>query len=369
MRLQVSVAAFVLSVLGGCMTFGIGARVDPASVEIDVVKPTRGEESDLFVEAELRGPYVGQLYEVALERDGAKVASAHPKHHWFNLKLGESGLVQAELPFSGVEPGRHMLVLRFRGNLSLPVTAKVPVELVRLPSTAGYQIAVSPASHVRRATIRFGSTPAFDMRIPVDIRQPWSRVDVLWYQGGTLHGSFSSELSPGPIYVGQTFKVPAQLSGWPKDLPADRVSGDWSIHIIQDGEYLTSCRMSVRGRGTTTLPCAPDRSPATADARARAAHLPRGRRDAARTREVLALHRSSEVRELLLVLGRMERDADQLRVMSLVAAADKETAVTERQYKNADRRQKLAWVDQDDSAAEYRALRRRYLRAVAKYGR
>lgn len=45
------------------------------------------------------------------------------------------------------------------------------------------------------------------------------------------------------------------------------------------------------------------------------------------------------------------------------------TAVTERQWKNADRRQKLAWDGQDASAAEYRALRRRYDRLVAKHGR
>ena len=190
---------------------------------------------------------------------------------------------------------------------------------------------------------------------------------------------FTRELSPGPVAVGQPFQVPVRMWGWPDDLPKEQVyatSGDWSIHVIQDGQYLTTCRVSVAlgrfsGAGATTrvLPCAPDSSGATADARSRARRIKGHRPDARRSREVMALHRSPEAREVLLALRRLERDNDQLAVMSTVAAADKETAITERQWKNAERRQQLAWDDRDAGDAEYRALRRRYDRLVAKYGR
>jgi hypothetical protein len=397
---------------GGCMALHHGAGVEPAIVELEVT-PWEAHPDDevpradtaLYYAAHFQGPYAGKLDEIALEQDGRTVAVARPRNEYVSpqgdsyQRIGAGqmddagGLVMRAAPdllLAGVEPGRYTLALRFRSNLALPLTSRIPVELVRLPSTSGHQLAVSPASHIDHATIRFETesvfgersrapTEQFWMTIPVDIRQPRSRVDVFWYHGGVMRGSFTRDLSPGPVAVDQPFKTPVRMWGWPDALPKEQVyatSGDWTIHVVQDGAYLTSCRIAVRGhrfrgagKSTRWLPCAPDRSDATADVRRRAAELRGYRIDPKRTREVMALHRSPETREVARALAMLDRYAYQTRMRSAVAAGDKETAATERQWKNAERRQKAAWSDEASADAEYRALRRRYDRLVAKHGR
>jgi hypothetical protein len=325
-----------VAAVAGCATVGAGRGVDPASVEIELApwkKEGGREQTALFFAAHVNGPFTGKLEEVALEKNGVAVASAKLPSFWLSAGprdtqrvgaglLGDRGRMyfraNPDLVLAGVEPGRYDLVLRLRANgAKKSSTSRVPVDVIRLPSTSGYQLAVSPASHIRHAAIRLSDKPIYGertrppedqfwMTVPVDIRQPRSRVDTFWYYRGKLRGWFTRDLSPGPVAAGQPYKVPVRMWGWPENLPMASVLGgvgDWQVHVIQDGEYLTTCHFAVgggriRGAGVNmhVLPCAPDRSDATAEVRRRAAYIRGYHRDEGREREVMALRRGKKAR-------------------------------------------------------------------------
>jgi hypothetical protein len=214
-------------------------------------------------------------------------------------------------------------------------------EIVEVPGTGDGVLGLADAHYLGAAAVRFGSElygePAaqrddtFWITLPTDLRLEQTRVGLLWFHGGELQGKVIDEAELGQVRLGAPIRVPLRFWGWPAELTRPVVfakEGTWSVHVVQDGRYLTTCSVEVaagRWAGPAShgrvMPCKADPGGDRAAVTKLAREIGGFRPEGFRAREVVALHSSDKARSLrhqlegaakasLAVMGQVHRAAE-----------------------------------------------------------
>ena len=316
----------------GCSLFSTsspgGATTTPAAVqgeadgngilagctEIAVLPDEDG--ADLSVAVLAHGP-IEKTAELTLVKDGKKLGSA------VELRTASAEAV-FKLGKGQLKGNRFGSLLRdFKVDAAGAYTLRVVLddstheehfELVEVATTSGRGLGIDPAVPTKTAAIRFLSEAygepkvegdSFWITLPTDLRLETTRVGLLFFRDGELQGKVVQDIELGPVELGTPLRVPLRVWGWPAELPRETVlarDAEWAVHVVQDGQHVTTCPFAVRGGKydgplgwSRALQCEPVDGSGVAELAAElGGFAPKG----FRAREVVALHRSVEVRAL-----------------------------------------------------------------------
>jgi hypothetical protein len=388
--------------LQGPPSIGYGGLV-PGSLQL-AVGPT-GDAGDVgiwfdaLVEGTVRGVVRAELRRaggtVAVWEAGSNLSQAEstpPGWLTFTIDehdaIGRRGEPQFVVP---AQAGEYVLAIRFENQHSV----EHRFELVEVATTSGTELGLAPSHYLARVALSTVGTTAYQVEhdqilftVPTDLAQTETRFDFLWCHGGELAEQVTREVTLGWLGFHQPLQLPVSVSAMPKDLKLRGLlarNGEWQVHVVHDGRYLTTCRLTVAagrlagpGRWGAELPCAPRADDGTARARAIATTITGYAPEPFRAREVKALHRSELVRAVKAALDeRMDaRGTAAVLGGGWGVEADKAADLTERDGHDRTAQIRAARRNQADNREIARTaestverLERRYRALVNRYGR
>jgi len=383
-----------------------GLRFLAGGVELDA-RPERGETgrddespgTALYYGAYLAAPAVGAItgdLSVQVLREGEVIAEKSEGR--FFMQGGDVGRVgnagaaghrlrgeRADLLLD-TEPGEHVLRIVVSPDGGAELETRVPFRLSRIATTGGFGLGIE-ARVPTQAALRTNTRPfgvdgsreqPFWITLPVDLRQEKTRVDMLWDLEGARAGTFSWEIDIHFFESHTPVVLPLRVWGGPDGVTTEQLRarvGNWAVHVVRDGEYLTTCTFAVDASGFVGLsgdmvpvPCATWSGPTIEAAVAYAEEHPGHRPEGFRALEIPALHGSAEIRALRLQKLNANRAAAKSTGIAVAAEKRKRRARTDEAAAEAAREQQAAEEAARSAAETARALDEEYRALVKAWG-
>ncbi len=275
-----------------------------------------------------------------------------------------------------------------------------PFEVKKVPSPSGGTITNPPEALPSHAAIRrerrhpywylaTASTEngshdediglsSFWVTLPMSIAQRSSRVDFLWYHDGKLAGRAKQEGLVGGSFDHDPLTIASRFWGWPGEFTYSELmtqSGRWQVHVVQDGQYRTTCTFTVESgqiqggqEYSTLIPCSPQ-----SEAKALARQLNLGKKhhgpDRELAKEALALSRSQELRTLRGKIIQLEHSRGLESLSAVAAREDQDWAFTRRQERRAVENERAANRSRRDIEGDLGRLEKRYRDLVNRFSK